>query len=289
MSGDSSAHSVFDQDALPDEQAAVTRLFNDDSWPDVAADQGGPCEGLQLQRQHQAELLELTGITEEMVMARISAIRTCESSTLEVPPGEYVKLGVEPEGPAVEPYPMLVRLISPFPQSADDMQITDDTDQGSGQAAAEPTTVRFAMIGMTTEPDGKATVLDVSPSPEKILKRFSSGKWRLSKPWMVNFTASVLFAIKDNLIEFSSQRWSFPDQIDPVHRRRLLERCFEVALEGVDDFWRYQNSSEEPVAGLKVRADGRLHSTHSEAARRKIGLDQGIDPPLVPLDVNECL
>ena len=143
------------------------------------------------------------------------------------------------------------------------------------------------MIGMTTEPDGKATVPDVSPSPEEILKRFSSGKWRLSKPWMVNFTASVLFAIKDNLIEFSSQRWSFPDQIDLVHRRRLLERCFEVALEGVDDFWRYRNSSEEPVTGLKVRADGRLYSTHSKSARQRIGLDEGIDPPVVPPEVSE--
>ena len=278
---------LFDQDALPSEQAVVTRLFNDDSWQNSAADQGGPAEGLQLQRRHQAELLEIAGITGEMVMARIADIRAGESSNLQVTPDEYMKQGSEPEEPSAEPRPILVRLVPPTPEGTDDMQITDDTDQRPGQAAAAPATVRFAVVGMGTGPNGKATVLDASPPPEEILKRFSSGKWRLSKPWMVNFTASVLFAIKDNLIEFSSQCWSFPDQIDPARRRQLFERCFEVALEIAEDFWRYKNSIEEPITGLKARGDGRLYTTHSKPACQRIGLTEGIDPPVVAPEDSE--
>ena len=126
-----------------------TCLFNDDLQQAGAVPHDGPAGCPQLQKQFQSELYELVGITEEMVKARMTAIRDDEGVNVTMSPDEYLDQVFEPEDvPQDEPRPILVRLILPTPEGTDKMQTMSDTDQEPGQAVAAPAAVKFALIGM---------------------------------------------------------------------------------------------------------------------------------------------
>ena len=129
-----------------------------------------------------------------------------------------------------EPRPTLVKYVPPAVES-DDMQTSDGSEQGQGQAAAAPSQARYVVVNMSQTQDGTFTTTRSFPSPEDILKWFSTGTWLPRCPWKVNLTGSILFARRDNMIVVLSDKWSNLFQPTFEQRRQLLDHCFNLSTD----------------------------------------------------------
>ncbi len=133
---------------------------------------------------------------------------------------------------------------------------------------------------MSYEQDGTFTTIHSLPTPKEILEWLTTGDWFPLCPWKVNLTASILFALKDNMITASSDNWSKLFSPTPEQRRQLLDHCFDIVQDAATDFCLHQNSPEDPATGLK-----RPPLLNQEVCKSVTLITQGTgspDDPVVP-------
>ncbi len=117
-------------------------------------------------RHMQMELQQLTGITPDMLRQRLEALCRDAGELARLSPRQYTEHLQSEQGrlhaenrnnrAALDPKPPRPILIKYVPLAADpgDMQTADESGQGQGQAAAEPSQARYVVVNMPYTQDG---------------------------------------------------------------------------------------------------------------------------------------
>ncbi len=98
----------------------------------------------------QAELFQLSGITPEMISARLATLRAEAGELVQLCPKEYVEqTQLEPGSPREQKArPVLVRYVPHQAENPNDMQTTDGSEQERGQAAAAPAQAQYVVVNI---------------------------------------------------------------------------------------------------------------------------------------------
>ncbi len=129
----------------------------------------------------QAELFQLSGITPEMISARLITLRAEAGESTQLSPKECVeRTQLEPGSPREQKARLVsIRYVPYWAENPNDMQTIDGSEQERGQAAAAPAQAQYVVVNIESGQDGGSIVQRPAPSPEDILAWFSLGTWHL--------------------------------------------------------------------------------------------------------------